>query len=39
VLIRSYANAPGLEGCLRVTAGLPEEADAFLSAIREALDE
>jgi histidinol-phosphate aminotransferase len=38
VLIRSYANAPGLEGCLRVTAGLPEETDAFLAAMRAVLD-
>jgi histidinol-phosphate aminotransferase len=38
VLVRSYANAPGLEGCLRVTAGLPEETDAFLRAMKEALD-
>jgi histidinol-phosphate/aromatic aminotransferase/cobyric acid decarboxylase-like protein len=26
---------PGLERCLRVTAGLPEETDAFLGAMRE----
>jgi len=38
VLIRSYANVRGLEGCLRVTAGLPEETDAFLNAVKEALD-
>jgi histidinol-phosphate aminotransferase len=38
VLVRNYANAPGLEGCLRVTAGLPEETDAFLAAMKEALD-
>jgi histidinol-phosphate aminotransferase len=38
VLVRSYANAPGLEGCLRVTAGLPDETDAFLEAMREVLD-
>jgi histidinol-phosphate aminotransferase len=37
VLVRSYAGVPGLEGCLRVTAGLPEETDAFLSAMREVL--
>lgn len=37
VLVRSYANAPGLEGCLRVTAGLPEETDAFIEAMREVL--
>ncbi|HEY7874365.1 MAG TPA: histidinol-phosphate transaminase [Actinomycetota bacterium] len=38
VLVRSYADAPGLEGCLRVTAGLPEETDAFLGAMKEVLD-
>jgi histidinol-phosphate aminotransferase len=38
VLVRSYANAPGLEGCLRVTAGLPDETEAFLEAMREVLD-
>jgi histidinol-phosphate aminotransferase len=38
VLVRNYGGAAGLEGCLRVTAGLPEETDAFLSAMREVLD-
>lgn len=38
VLIRNYSGAPGLERCLRVTAGLPEETDAFLDALREGLD-
>ena len=33
VLIRNYSDTPGLENCLRVTAGLPEETDAFLSAM------
>ncbi|MGH2754033.1 MAG: aminotransferase class I/II-fold pyridoxal phosphate-dependent enzyme, partial [Actinomycetota bacterium] len=37
VLVRSYAGMPGLERCLRVTAGLPEETDAFLGAMREVL--
>lgn len=38
VLIRNYSGAPGLDRCLRVTAGLPEETEAFLSAMEEALD-
>lgn len=35
VLVRNYSSVPGLEGCLRVTAGLPEETDAFLEALKE----
>lgn len=38
VLVRSYAGVPRIERCLRVTAGLPEETDAFLSAMEEAVD-
>jgi histidinol-phosphate aminotransferase len=38
VLVRSYEDVPGLEGRLRVTAGLPEETDAFLGAMREVLE-
>ena len=37
VLVRNYGGVPGLERCLRVTAGLPEETDAFLNAMREVL--
>lgn len=37
VLIRKYDGVPGLERCLRVTAGLPEETAAFVAAIREVL--
>jgi histidinol-phosphate aminotransferase len=37
VLVRNYARVSGLEGCLRVTAGLPEETDAFLAALTRAL--
>ncbi|HYI45938.1 MAG TPA: histidinol-phosphate transaminase [Actinomycetota bacterium] len=37
VLVRNYSGSPGLENCLRVTAGLPEEMDAFLSALEEVL--
>jgi len=32
VLVRRQDHHPGLEGCLRVTVGLPSENDAFLSA-------
>lgn len=35
VLVRSYPDHPRLKRCLRVTAGLPEETDAFLAAMRE----
>lgn len=38
VLIRSYRGHRLLEGCLRVTVGLPEENDAFLHALDEVLD-
>ena len=37
VLVRRYAGLPGLENCLRVTAGLPEDTDAFLNSMREVL--
>lgn len=39
VLVRSYPGVERLESCLRVTAGLPEESEAFLSAMDWALDE
>ena len=35
VLVRRYSDHPRLRRCLRVTAGLPEETDAFLGAMRE----
>ncbi len=38
VLVRDCSSWPGLEGCLRVTVGTPEEDDAFLAALAEALD-
>lgn len=38
VLVRNYSGAAGLERCLRVTAGLPEETDAFVAAMKESLD-
>ncbi len=37
VLIRNYATQDGLANCLRVTAGTPEETEAFLGAIEEVL--
>ena len=37
VLVRDCSSWPGLEGCLRVTVGLPEENDRFLAALRESL--
>jgi histidinol-phosphate aminotransferase len=37
VLVRTYEGQPMLERCLRVTAGLPEETDAFLHAMKELL--
>ena len=39
VLVRDVSSAPGLERCLRVTAGTPEETDAFIKALGEALVE
>ncbi|HWL64462.1 MAG TPA: histidinol-phosphate transaminase, partial [Actinomycetota bacterium] len=39
VLIRNYSGERGLEDCLRVTAGLPEETDVFLSTLEEILDD
>ena len=38
VLVRNYASVPGLEGCLRVTAGRPGETEEFLSALQEVLE-
>jgi histidinol-phosphate aminotransferase len=39
VLVRNYSSTPALRGCLRVTAGLPEETGAFLEAMEVILDE
>ena len=38
VLVRSYADHPRLGNHLRVTAGLPEENDAFLRAMKQVVD-
>lgn len=35
ILVRDFSAAAALEGCLRVSIGLPEENDAFLAALRE----
>ncbi len=37
VLVRDTSSWPGLEGCLRVTVGLPKENDRFLAALSEVL--
>jgi histidinol-phosphate aminotransferase len=37
VLVRNVAGFPGLDGCLRVTVGTPDEDDRFLSALKEIL--
>lgn len=39
ILIRRYGSSPHLENCLRVTAGLPDETEAFLLALEEIRDE
>jgi histidinol-phosphate aminotransferase len=39
VLVRDVSAAPGLGRCLRVTAGTPEEVDAFLEVLPLALEE
>jgi histidinol-phosphate aminotransferase len=39
VLVRDVSGGPGLEGCLRVTAGRADETDAFLDALRDSLVE
>jgi histidinol-phosphate aminotransferase len=39
VLVRDFSRWPRVEGCLRVTVGTPQENDAFLGALAEALPE
>ena len=39
VLVRDCSSWPGLDGCLRVTVGTPEENDRFLAALRHSLGE
>lgn len=38
VLVRDFSTVQGLEGCVRVTVGTPEENDRFLSALFAVLD-
>jgi histidinol-phosphate aminotransferase len=33
IVVRDFSQLPGCEGCLRVTAGLPEENDEFLATV------
>lgn len=35
IVVRDFSTLPGAENCLRVTAGRPEENDAFLDALSE----
>ncbi len=35
ILVRDFSATPGLEGCLRITVGTPEENGAVLAALRE----
>jgi histidinol-phosphate aminotransferase len=37
ILVRRQDHLPGLQGCLRVSVGTPEENDAFLKAAFEAV--
>ena len=37
VLVRNCSGWPGLQGCLRVTIGTPDDDDRFLTALREVL--
>jgi len=37
VLVRDFSRAPGLEGCIRVTIGTPDENDWFLRALHKVL--
>ena len=39
VLIRDFSSWPGVEDCLRVTVGTPEENDRFLSSLGDVLRE
>ena len=39
ILVRDFSYAPGLEDCLRITVGMPEENDALLDALKTILAE
>ncbi len=38
ILVRDFSAAPGLEGCLRITVGTPEENDCVVSALTTLLE-
>jgi histidinol-phosphate aminotransferase len=37
VLVRDFSRLPRLAGCLRVSVGTPDDNDAFLAALKDAL--
>jgi histidinol-phosphate aminotransferase len=37
VLVRNFSHTPGLEGCLRVTVGTPQQNDLLVQALRSVL--
>lgn len=37
VLVRDFSRTPGLEGCLRISVGTPQESDELLADLRELL--
>ena len=39
ILVRDFSSTPGLDGCLRITVGTPEENDELLRALDALLDE
>lgn len=39
ILVRDFSSAPGLDDCLRVTVGKPEENDALLDALSHLIEE
>lgn len=39
ILVRDFSAAPGLEGCLRITIGTPQEMDEVLEALTELLQD
>ncbi len=39
ILVRDFSRWPRLDNCLRITVGTPEEDDALLTALRDALTE
>ncbi len=37
ILVRDFSFTPGLEGCLRITVGKPEENDLVVAALKSIL--